>query len=63
MIIRCRNYGEKTSFRGKSIASVWADDIFSYIITIIRIYSKPLSICRNSLRKGHSRENPGTGIL
>lgn len=44
MIIR---YGEKTSFKGKSIASVWVDDIFSYIITVIGIYAKALSICRS----------------
>jgi len=59
MIIRCRNYGEKTSFKGKSISSAGVDDIFSYIITIIHIYSKAFSI----RRKGQSRENPGTVIL
>lgn len=40
MIIRCKSYGEKNCLRGKSVASVWADDIFSYIITIICVYSK-----------------------
>jgi len=57
------SYGEKNCFRGKSIASVWADDIFSYIITIICVYLKALSIYRNSFRKGHSEENPAAGFL